>query len=138
METIIDLLPLDLGMLGTVTEGALVMPGVYGAILEFLETGLAVEAFIVLSNAGEISAAAKRYGKTDPDYPDLLVYSENETGNTRFTPVMSCSAIRYCPPSIVGGRDHPQHFRCRRGDVSRIFWQLSRPLSHPMGLHHTA
>ena len=37
-------LPLDLGELGMVTEAELVMPGVYNAILEFLETGLAVEA----------------------------------------------------------------------------------------------
>lgn len=89
MEDIINLLaprnlPLELGELGTVTEAELIMPGVYDAVLEFSETGLAVEAFIVLNNAEEISAAAKRYGKTDPDHPDLLIYSENETGNTRY------------------------------------------------------
>lgn len=54
------------------SQAELAMPGVYDAILECSETGLAVEAFIVLSNAGEISAAATRYGKIDPDYPDLL------------------------------------------------------------------
>ena len=86
-------LPLDLGELGMVTEAELVMPGVYNAILEFLETGLAVEAFIVLSSAEEISAAAKRYGKTDPDYPNLLVYSEDETGNTRY--IVGYELFRY-------------------------------------------
>ena len=98
MENITDLLaprnlPLDLGELGTVTEAELIMPGVYDAILEFSEAGLAVEAFIVLSNAGEISAAAKRYGKADPDYPDLLVYSEDETGNTRY--IVGYELFRY-------------------------------------------
>lgn len=98
MENITDLLaprnlPLELGELGTVTEAELIMPGVYDAILECSETGLAVEAFIVLSNAGEISAAAKRYGKTDSDYPDLLVYSENETGNTRY--IVGYELFRY-------------------------------------------
>lgn len=86
-------LPLDLGALGTVTEAELIMPGVYDAVLEFSETGLAVEAFIVLNNAEEISAAAKRYGKTDPDHPDLLVYSENETGNTRY--IIGYELFRY-------------------------------------------
>lgn len=86
-------LPLDLGELGMVTEAELVMPGVYNAILEFLETGLAVEAFIVLSSAEEISAAAKRYGKTDPGYPNLLVYSENDTGNTRY--IVGYELFRY-------------------------------------------
>lgn len=98
MENITDLLaprnlPLELGKLGTVTEAELIMPGVYDAVLEFSETGLAVEAFIVLSNAGEISAAAKRYGKADPDYPDLLVYSEDETGNTRY--IVGYELFRY-------------------------------------------
>lgn len=98
MENITDLLaprnlPLELGELGTVTEAELIMPGVYDAILEFSETGLAVEAFIVLSNTGEISTAAKRYGKADPDYPDLLVYSEDETGNTRY--IVGYELFRY-------------------------------------------
>lgn len=98
MENITDLLaprnlPLELGELGTVTEAELIMPGVYDAILEFSEAGLAVEAFIVLSNAGEISAGAKRYGKTDPDYPDLLLYSEDETGNTRY--IVGYELFRY-------------------------------------------
>ena len=86
-------LPLDLGELGMVTEAELVMPGVYNAILEFFETGLAVEAFIVLSSAEEISAAAKRYGKTDPGHPNLLVYSEDETGNTRY--IVGYELFRY-------------------------------------------
>lgn len=86
-------LPLDLGELGTVTEAELIMPGVYDAVLEFLDTGLAVEAFLVLSNAGEISAAAKRYGKTNPDYPDLLVYLEDKTGNTRY--IVGYELFRY-------------------------------------------
>jgi len=86
-------LPLDLGELGMVTEAELVMPGVYNAILEFLETGLAVEAFIVLNSAEEISAAAKRYGKTDPGYPNLLVYSEDDTGNTRY--IVGYELFRY-------------------------------------------
>ena len=98
MEDTTDLLaprnlPLDLGELGAVTEAELIMPGVYEAILEFLETGLAVEAFIVLSSAEEISAAAKRYGKTDPDYPDLLVYLEDDTGNTRY--IVGYELFRY-------------------------------------------
>lgn len=98
MENITDLLaprnlPLELGELGTVTEAELIMPGVYDAILEFSETGLAVDAFIVLSNAGEISAAAKRYGKADPDYPDLLVYLEDDTGNTRY--IVGYELFRY-------------------------------------------
>lgn len=93
MENIIDLLPLDLGMLGIVTEAELAMPGVYDAILECSETGLAVEAFIVLSNAGDISAAAKQYGKADPDHPGLLVYLEDETGNTRY--IIGYELFRY-------------------------------------------
>ena len=86
-------LPLDLGELGMVTEAELVMPGVYNATLEFFETGVAVEAFIVLSSAEEISAAAKRYGKTDPGYPNLLVYSEDDTGNTRY--IVGYELFRY-------------------------------------------
>lgn len=86
-------LPLDLGELGMVTEAELAMPGVYNAVLEFSETGLAVEAFIVLRNAGEISTAAKQYGKTDPGYPNLLVYSEDETGNTRY--IVGYELFRY-------------------------------------------
>ena len=85
--------PLDLGELGTVTEAELVMPGAYDAILELSETGLAVEAFIVLRNAGEISTTAKQYGKVDPDYPDLLVYQESETGNTRY--IVGYELFRY-------------------------------------------
>lgn len=86
-------LPLDLGELGTVTEAALAIPGVYNAVLEFSETGLAVEAFIVLRSAGEISTAAKQYGRVDPDYPDLLVYQESETGNTRY--IVGYELFRY-------------------------------------------
>ena len=52
-------LPLDLGELGVVTEADLVMPGVYDTVLKDPETGLAVEAFIVLKSAPEISDIAK-------------------------------------------------------------------------------
>lgn len=86
-------LPLDLGELGTVIEAELVMPGVYNAVLERPETGLAVEAFLVLGDAGEISAAAKRYGKTDPEHPELLAYLEDETGNTRY--IIGYELFRY-------------------------------------------
>lgn len=77
-------LPLDLGELGVVTEAELVMPGVYEAVLENPEMGVGMEAFIVLKSASEISEAAKEYGKTNPGHTELLVYSENETGNTRY------------------------------------------------------
>ncbi len=98
MDNKMDLLalenmPLGLGELGTVTDAELAMPGVYNAVLEFSETGLAVEAFIVLRNAGEISTEAKQYGKVDPDYPDLLVYRESETGNTRY--IVGYELFRY-------------------------------------------
>ena len=93
MENIIDLLPLDLGVLGIVTEAELAMPGVYDAVLEDTETGVAVEAFIVLKNAVEISAAAKQYGKTDPDHSDFLVYMEDGDGNTRY--IIGYELFRY-------------------------------------------
>ena len=93
MENIIDLLPLDLGVLGIVTEAELAMPGVYDAVLEDTETGVAVEAFIVLKNAVEISAAAKQYGKTDPDHSDCLVYMEDGDGNTRY--IIGYELFRY-------------------------------------------
>ena len=90
---VLENLPLDLGALGTVTEAELVMPGVYDAILELSETGLTVEAFIVLSSAGEISAAAKQYGKADPAHPGLLVYLEDGTGNPRY--IIGYELFRY-------------------------------------------
>ena len=86
-------LPLDLGKLGVVTEAELVMPGVYEAILECPKTGVSVEAYIVQKSAAEISATAKRYGKTDPDYPELLVYSEDATGNTMY--IIGYELFRY-------------------------------------------
>lgn len=52
-----------------------------------------VEAFIVLSNAEEISTAAKQYGKADPDYPGLLVYLGDETGNTEY--IVGYELFRY-------------------------------------------
>lgn len=91
--TALENLPLDLGLLGMVTEANLVMPDVYNAILENLETGIAVEAFIVMKDAAEISEAAKRYGKADPDYPELLVYMEDETGNPRY--IIGYELFRY-------------------------------------------
>lgn len=93
MEHIIDLLPLDLGELGIVTEAELAMPGVYNAVLENPEIGVTVEAFIVLKNAVEISAAAKQYGKTDPDHPNFLVYKEDGEGNTRY--IVGYELFRY-------------------------------------------
>lgn len=93
MENIIDLLPLDLGELGIVTEAELAMPGVYDAVLEDPETGMAAEAFIVFRNAVEISAAAKQYGKTAPDHPDFLVYMEDGGGNTRY--IIGYELFRY-------------------------------------------
>lgn len=93
MENIIDLLPFDLGELGIVTEAELAMPGVYDAVLEDPETGVASDAFIVLNDAEEISAAAKGYGKAALDHPGLLVYLEDETGNTRY--IIGYELFRY-------------------------------------------
>ena len=86
-------LPLDLGSLGVVTEAELAMPGVYAAVLENPETGICTEAYIVRKNATEISASAKHYGKTDPDNPELLVYSEDTYGNTTY--IISYELFRY-------------------------------------------
>lgn len=86
-------LPLDLGELGMVTEAELVMPGVYEAALEDPETGVSKEAFIVLKNVSKISSAAKGYGKADPDCSELLVYSEDATGNTRY--IINYELFRY-------------------------------------------
>lgn len=86
-------LPLDLGQLGIVTEVELVMPGVYEAVLENSETGVAAEAYIVQKTAAGISATAKEYGQFDPDYPELLVYLENATGNTRY--IIDYELFRY-------------------------------------------
>lgn len=93
MENITELLPLDLGKLGVVIEAELIMPGVYDTILEDTETGVTAEAFIVLRDAEEISAAAKQYGKTDPDCPDFLVYMEDGAGNTRY--IIGYELFRY-------------------------------------------
>ena len=86
-------LPLDLGDLGVITEVNLVMPGVYDAILESLETGAAAEGFVVLRSAAEISAIAKGYGKCSPDYPELLIYTEDSTGNSRY--IIGYELFRY-------------------------------------------
>lgn len=90
---VLENLPLDLGVLGVVTETTPIIPGVYDAILENLETGVAEEAFIVLRNAPEIPAAAKRYGRSAPNHPEFLVYSEDETGNPRY--IISYELFRY-------------------------------------------
>lgn len=85
--------PLDLGGLGIVIEAELVMPDVFDTVIEDRETGLAMEAFIVSQNAENISAAAKRYGMTDPEYTELLVYREDSTGNTRY--IIEYELFRY-------------------------------------------
>ena len=86
-------LPLDLGELGAVIEADLVIPGVYDAILRSPEAEIGIEAYIVLKDAAEISKSAKRYGKAAPDYPDLLVYSADDTGNTCY--IISYELDRY-------------------------------------------
>lgn len=85
--------PLDLGKLGTVTEAELVIPDVFGAVLEDQETGIAEEAFIVSRNAVNISMAAKRYGVTTTEHPELLVYLESSTGNSRY--IIEYELFRY-------------------------------------------
>ncbi len=77
-------LPLDLDELGIVTEAEAVMPGVYSVVLEKPETGIAVEGYIVLNNADEITETAKKYGRVSSDFPELLVFSEDETGNSQY------------------------------------------------------
>lgn len=86
-------LPLDLGELGIITEAKLVMPGVHEAVLENPETAIGKEAYIVQKSAAEISSAAKEYGKAVPDYPELLVYSEDATGNTTY--IIGYELFRY-------------------------------------------
>lgn len=86
-------LPLDLGDLGIITEAKLVMPGVYEAALENPETAIGTEVYIVQKNAAEISSAAKGYGKAVPDYPELLAYSEDATGNTMY--IIGYELFRY-------------------------------------------
>ena len=86
-------LPLDLDDLGMVTQAELVMPGVYDAILENPETGVGMEAYIALKNAPGLSSAAKKFGEAAPGYPELLVYSECKTGNTRY--IVSYEQFRY-------------------------------------------
>lgn len=86
-------LPLDLDDLGMVTQADLVMPGVYDTVLENPETGVGIEAYIALKNAPGLSAAAKKFGKTAPGYPELLVYSEGKTGNARY--IVSYELFQY-------------------------------------------
>lgn len=86
-------LPLDLDELSIVTEAELVMPGVYDAVLEQSETGLAIQVYIVLKNATELSDMAKKLGKPVPGCSGLLVYSEDEAGNTRY--IISYELLRY-------------------------------------------
>ena len=76
-------LPLDLGELGVVTEAEAIIPGVYEASMRQEGSLLLIETFIVLSEAPSISAAAKKYGKYDLDYPGLLVYGENCSVDSR-------------------------------------------------------
>ncbi len=78
-----DNLPLGLGELGIVVEAEPVIPGVYDAVLAQPETGVGTEAYIVSRRADGISGSAKKYGKEAPGYPELLVYSEDETGDPR-------------------------------------------------------
>jgi len=85
-------LPLDLGELGTVVEAEPVIPNVYDAVLEQPETGT-TEAYIVSTRADGISRSAKRYGKTAPGCPELLVYLEDETGDPRC--IISYELFRY-------------------------------------------
>lgn len=86
-------LPLDLGELGIITEAKLVIPGVYEADLKNPKTGVGTEAYIVRKSAAKISAAAKQYGKVDPNHPELLVYSEDANGNTRY--IIGYELFRY-------------------------------------------
>jgi len=76
----LDDLPVDLGGLGMMVEAEPIIPGVYDAVLEQPETGVGTEAYIVPRRADGISGSAKKYGKEAPGYPELLVYSEDETG----------------------------------------------------------
>lgn len=77
-------LPLDLGELGTVKVAEPVIPDVYEAVMEEPETGLNLEAYIVLRSAADISKIAKKYGLTDPSHPELLVYVEGDGKNLRY------------------------------------------------------
>lgn len=90
---ILENLPLDLGEMGTITEAKLVMPGVYETIMVYSETAIGMEAYIVQKSAAEISSAAKKYGKAVPDYPELLVYSEDTTGNSMY--IIGYELFRY-------------------------------------------
>ena len=61
--------------------------------LENPETAIGMEAYVVQKSATDISSAAKEYGKAVPDYPELLVYSEDETGNTMY--IIGYELFRY-------------------------------------------
>lgn len=86
-------LPLDLDELGMVTEAELVMPGVYNVVLEQPEQGLAAEAYVVLESSTELSTLAKKFGTAAPGHPGLLVYKEDESGNTRY--IVGYELLRY-------------------------------------------
>ena len=115
-------LPLDLGELGVVTEAEAIIPGVYEASMRQEGSLLLIETFIVLSEAPSISAAAKKYGKYDLDYPGLLVYGENCSVDSRC--IIAYELCRYkklhgiplSPKdsmriSIAFGRElHPEYF----------------------------
>ena len=83
-------------------EADLVMPGVYDAVLKLpgTATTVGVQAYIVLKAAEDISDTAKRYGVIDPDYPELLVYSENDAGNTCYIISYELSATGRCISSL--------------------------------------
>jgi len=102
-------LPLDLGELGAVIQADLVMPGVYDTALEIPETGLIVEAYVVLKTAIEISETAKKYGKVPPGYSEFLVYMEDNTGrNSRY--IIDYELIRY---KILHQPPLPEHENIR-------------------------
>lgn len=115
-------LPPDLGALGMVAEADLVMPGVYDTVLEQPETGVMSEAFLVHRDTAEISDVAKEYGKPVPDYPELLVYTEDSSGNPRY--IVGYELFRYkilhqLPPpkgesirslAAVGAEMYPEYF----------------------------
>ena len=115
-------LPLDLGEWGTVTEADPVMPGVYDAVLEQPETGVASEAFLVHRGTAEISDIAKGYGKPASDCPELLVYTEDCSRNPRYIigyelfrykilhrlPLPEGESIRSL--AAVGAEQYPEYF----------------------------
>ena len=62
-------------------------------MLEQPETDLAIEAYIVLKNVTGLSDMAKKFGKPVPGYLGLLVYLEDDVGNTRY--IVGYELFRY-------------------------------------------